>query len=211
MPTLDWRRPRTNTPALAGIIGPIWFTTLVILQGFILPDYSHVRLPISALAAWPAGWIQNVNFFVFGALTTAFAIGVDRVVRKTPYGSLGTALLMIGGIGIVLAGAFPWRMIDGVPSATAPHIVAGLLSFVATALGLIVFSVRMRADPRWRDLATYTMVTGIVVLLLFVSIGLFAVADDAPLHPYAGLMQRIVCAAWFTCTVVLALRLRRQT
>ena len=49
------RRPRTSTLALAGIIGPIWFTTFVVLQGVLLPDYSHVRLPISALAAWPTG------------------------------------------------------------------------------------------------------------------------------------------------------------
>ena len=41
------RRPRTSTLALAGIIGPIWFTTLVVLQGLLLPDYSHVRLPIT--------------------------------------------------------------------------------------------------------------------------------------------------------------------
>ena len=54
---------RSSTLALAGIIGPIWFTTFVVLQGLLLPDYSHVRLPISALAAWPTGWIQNINFY----------------------------------------------------------------------------------------------------------------------------------------------------
>ena len=52
---------RTRALALAGIIGPIWFTTLVVVQRWLLPDYSHVRLPISALAAWPTGWLQNVN------------------------------------------------------------------------------------------------------------------------------------------------------
>ena len=192
---------------LAGVIGPICFTSLVILQGLLAPDYSHLRLPISALAAWPAGWIQNVNFFVFGTLLTAFAVGLDRHVKTTQSGWSGTALLVTGGIGVVLAGAFPWTMIDGAPSATVPHIVAGLLSFAATALGLIVFSVRLRADPRWRDLSTYTMSTGISMLLLFLSIGAFGVAEDAPLHPYAGLLQRIVCAVWFACTIVLARRL----
>lgn len=73
MPKLEWKRPRTSTLALAGIVGPIWFTTLVVLQGVLLPDYSHVRLPISALAAWPTGWIQNVTFCIAGVLTIAFA------------------------------------------------------------------------------------------------------------------------------------------
>jgi hypothetical protein len=34
----------------AGIIGPIWFTTLVIIQGILHPDYSHIAMPVSALA-----------------------------------------------------------------------------------------------------------------------------------------------------------------
>ena len=43
-------------------------TTLVVVQGVLLPDYSHVRMSISALAAWPTGWIQTLNFYVSGAL-----------------------------------------------------------------------------------------------------------------------------------------------
>jgi hypothetical membrane protein len=69
------RSAPARTLALAGIIGPIWFTTLVIIQGVLLADYSHVRLPISALAAWPTGWMQNINFFVFGSLTMVYAFG----------------------------------------------------------------------------------------------------------------------------------------
>ena len=47
--------------AIAGIVAPVWFITLVIVQGVLQPDYNHISLPISALAAWPAGWIQNLN------------------------------------------------------------------------------------------------------------------------------------------------------
>jgi ABC-type transport system involved in cytochrome c biogenesis permease subunit len=67
----------------------------------------------------------------------------------------------------------------------------------------------MKADPRWRDLAMYTLCTGMVILALFVLLGFFAIDDGAPLHPWAGLLQRILCAVWFTCTIVLAVRLRR--
>jgi len=109
------RRPRTSTLALAGIIGPIWFTTIVVVQGWLLPDYSHVRLPISALAAWPTGWLQNVNFYVAGVLTLAFAVALDHGVQPTRRGGAGVALLGLGGLGLVWAGIFPWKMVDGVP------------------------------------------------------------------------------------------------
>jgi len=202
------RSAQARTLALAGIIGPIWFTTLVIIQGFLLADYSHVRLPISALAAWPTGWIQNINFFVFGGLTMVYAFGLHRGVQRTRQGSVGFALLLLSGLGILLAGVFPFRMVDGVPTENSPHVVASIMAFASMALGLMVFSRRMIADPRWRDLATYTMFTGIIMLTLFVVLGRFAIDNGAPLHRWAGLIQRIVCAVWFANMIVLAGRLR---
>jgi hypothetical membrane protein len=202
------RLPRTATLALAGIVGPIGFTTLVIVQGLLLPDYSHMRMPISALTAWPTGWVQILNFCVSGALTTAFAVALHSAVRSTPRGRTGSALMVMGGIGVVLAGVFPWRMVNGVPTETAPHVVAAVMSFASTGLGLIVFSRRMRADARWRDLATYTMCSGIAVVLLFVTVGFFAIEDGAPLHPWAGGLQRVLCTVWFCWMIVVALRLR---
>jgi succinate dehydrogenase hydrophobic anchor subunit len=72
----------------------------------------------------------------------------------------------------------------------------------------VTFSRRLNAGLRWRDLSTFTMIAGIVVLLLFVVVGFFAIDAGAPLHPWVGLIQRIICAVWFTCLVVLAFRLR---
>ena len=147
------------------------------MQGLLQPDYSHVRLPISALAAWPTGWIQSLNFYVTGALMIVFALALHRGVQPTPRGSAGIAFLAMGGVGIVLAGLFPWRMVDGVPTETAPHIVGAIVTFAGTGLGLVVTSRRMKADRHWRHLATYTMWSGAAVLLLFVAVGFFAIED----------------------------------
>ena len=53
------------------------------------------------------------------------------------------------------------------------------------------------------------MATSIAMLLLFIALGFFAIADGTPLHPWAGLLQRVLCAVWFTLLIVLAIRLRR--
>jgi hypothetical membrane protein len=118
-------------------------------------------------------------------------------------------LMAMSAGGIVAAGIFPWTMVAGVPTETPPHVAAAITAFSTGGVGLILFSKRMNADPRWRDLAMYTLCTGMVILLLFVMLGLFAIDDGAPLYPWAGLLQRILCAVWFTCTIVLAVRLRR--
>ena len=191
---------------MAGLIGPVLFSSAIVVQGAMLPEYSHVRLPISALAAWPTGWIQNINFYLFGALTVAFAGGLHRAVRPTRHGWIGFALLAMSGIGLIMSGAFAWEMVDGVPRETVPHVVAAVIVFGGTGLGLMTFSYRLRSDPHWRDLATYTMGSGITLLILFLGTGVLAIGDGTPLHAWVGLLQRLVCAVWFGCVIRLALR-----
>ena len=202
----------TKPLAYAGIAGPVIFTVLVIVQGVLQPDYSHVGLPISALAAWPLGWIQEVAFLILGLSMMAIALGLHRAIRpaKTAaQGGAGAALLAMSGVGILVAGAFSWKMVEGVPEESPPHVVGAVTAFLSTALGLVRLARRMNGDSRWRDLASYTKATGVAVLLLFIAVGFFGVDKSAPLHPWAGLLQRVLCLIWFTCVVVLALRLIR--
>jgi hypothetical membrane protein len=191
---------------IAGVVAPIWFITLVIVQGIRQPDYSHIAMPISALAAWPAGWMQNLNFFVSGALLAAFAIGLHHAIRPTRLGSLGVALLLASCAGLWMAGLFPWIDVNGVPTEPASHVAGAVVTFLGASTGHVMLSRRMTADPEWRDLSTYVLATGITMLLLFVVVGGFAIGEGTPLHPWAGLLQRVLVAIWFACIVVMARR-----
>jgi uncharacterized protein DUF998 len=197
--------------AVAGIIAPVWFVTLVIVQGILQPDYSHVAMPISALAAWPAGWMQCLNFFVFATLMAAFAIGLHNAVLPTRLGLAGIVLLLASSVGMLLAGFFPWINVNGVPTETRPHVVGAVLSFACASTGLMVLSRRLAADPRWRGLSTYVLGTGIVMLMLFLMLGAFAIEDGAPLHGWAGLLQRVILVVWFPCILVMARRMLRTS
>jgi hypothetical membrane protein len=195
--------------AIAGIVAPVWFITLVIVQGVMQPDYSHIALPISALAAWPAGWIQNVNFFVSGTLLAVFAIGLNGAIRPTRSGLLGIALLIASSVGLWIAGLFPWINVNGVPTETPSHVAGAVLTFVSAGTGHLTLSRRMAADPEWRDLSTYVLVTGIIMLLLFIVVGGFAIGEGTPFHSWAGLLQRVLVVIWFACIVVMARRALR--
>src|SRR5215208_1041517 len=65
------------------------------------------------------------------------------------------------------------------------------------------------AADGWRPSATYALATGIAVLLLLLVGAGFVRPPGAPLHPSWGLFQWALLAVWFSCTVVLALRLLR--
>ncbi len=201
-------RPPLKPLAVAGMIGPSLFVALVIAQGVLQPDYSHIAMPISALAAWPVGWLQNLNFFISAVLLGAFAIGVDAAIRRTRVGLVGIVLLLASSVGLLMAGLFPWINVNGVPTETPRHIVAAVITlWCARRDGRPLR--RMTAEPRWRDLSAYVLFSGIAVLLLFIVVGGFAIDEGTPLHRWAGLLQRVMVAVWFACLLVIARRVLR--
>jgi hypothetical membrane protein len=195
--------------AMLGFAGPIVFILLVITQGLLQPDYSHIRMPVSALAAWPLGWIQQLNFFIAAICLAAFVVGLQRSIAHTRGGIIGIVLMLLGAVGMIVAGIFSWQMVNGEPKETPLHVVGAILFFFCSSAGLVLLSRRLAADARWRDLSGYVLTTGIAMLIMFVVMGWFAIDDGTPLHPWAGLLQRVVVCIWFACLFVLAIRLRR--
>ncbi len=208
---LEERPSRSLTiSAWAGVIGPVLFTAAFLAQeAFRRDEYDPLAERVSALEAGPNGWIQQVNFVVFGVLTVAFAVGLHRGLRPTKTGRVGPALLLVSGTGLVLGAVFPLREdAVGVTYDSGGHIIAGFMFFMTSAVGLIAISRRAARDPRWQSIATYTFAAGIVALAGFLAGGVLFMPDDAPLHDWIGLYQRVlVLAVLFPCRVLLSLRL----
>ena len=198
--------------AWAGIIGPVLFTATFVAQEALRTDeYNPLTETVSALEAGPNGWIQQVNFIVFGLLTIAFAVGLNLGLRRTRLGLLGPALLLVSGIGLLLAAGFPLKQdATGVTYDPGGHLIAGLIFFLTSAVGLIALSRRLARDPSWQSLASYSLAAGVASLLGFVAMGILVMPDDAPLHEWAGLAQRLlIVLVLFPCRVALSMRLLR--
>jgi hypothetical protein len=108
-----------------------------------------------------------------------------------------------------MAGLFPWIRVNGVPTETGMHVVGAVLSFCGASIGLIALSRGMAADTRWQSMATYVLATGVTMLVLFIALGAFAIGEGTPLHPWAGLLQRVLVCIWFACFIAIALRALR--
>jgi hypothetical membrane protein len=84
------RRSVIAVLAVAGIVGPLLFTVTFVVQGlFRLDEYSPIAELVSALEAGPGGWVQQVNFVVFGLLTVVFSVGLHVGLRPTRWGVIG--------------------------------------------------------------------------------------------------------------------------
>lgn len=196
----------------AGLIGPVVFTlTWVAQELFRLDEYNPIKEPVSALAAGPNGWIQTVNFAVFGLLTMAFAVGVHEVTRSSMAGVVGSVLFLVSGIGLLMAAAFPLREnAAGVTYDPGGHFAAGMTFFTSSALALVAISFVLANRTELRALAMLIRVAGILMLLSNAVMGILVIPDDAPLHEWAGLAQRIiVLGLLFPARMALSHRLLR--
>lgn len=198
--------------ALAGIAGPVLFALGFLAQEQLRrSEYDPVSEIVSALEAGPHGWIQQVNFVVFGVLTMIFAVGLHRGLVPSRAGIVGPVALFTSGAASVLAAVFPLRE-DATGATYDPggHQVAGTLFFASSFIALVALSRRCAADPRWRDLAGWVLAAGVLAALSFPLMGALVIPDDAPLHDWAGLAQRVIVLVFlFPARVVLAVRLLR--
>src|SRR5215210_4171912 len=196
--------------AVAGIAGPIIFGVVALVQSVLRQDHSLLAHPISALAAGPSGWIQDVIFLLFGLLMIAYAVGLHLGARPSRWGVVGVAFLVLSGMGLMWGGVFPATDSTGAfDENRVLHIPGFIMTFLGGGIGLIVMSRRMVCDPRWQSVATYALATGITMLVLILVGGALVRPPGALLHAWFGLFQWVLLAVWFPCTIILALRLLR--
>ena len=193
-----------------GIAGPVLFTLAFVAQELArMDEYSPLAEQVSALEAGPNGWIQQVNFVVFGVLTMVFAVGLHQGMRPMRLGVIGPALFFVTGIAAIMAGVFPLREdAAGVTYDPGGHMPAGMTFFLGSTLALIVISFRVARDPRWRSLRFYIAAVALLMVAGNVLMVRLVIPDDAPLHEWAGLGQRIlVIGLLFPARIVLSSRL----
>ncbi len=195
-----------------GIAGPVLFTLAFVAQELArMDEYSPLAEQVSALEAGPNGWIQQVNFVVFGVLTMVFAVGLHQGLRPVRLGVTGPALFLVTGIAAIMAGVFPLREdAAGVTYDPGGHMPAGMTFFLGSTLALIAISLRVARGPSWRSLRFF--IAAVAVLMVFGNVLMvrLVIPNDAPLHDWAGLGQRIlVVGLLFPARIALSARLIR--
>jgi hypothetical protein len=159
------------------MIGPAIFVLIVIVltvaqYGFMRDlgwhpiESSGVPWP-SGLALGPYGWLQVLNFILFGLLVIAIAVGLHRRVSGWA-AKIGTGFLMLAVVALVLLGL----KTDPNLLSTGPQMLSGWihgLAFLLLTLSLLLTVFFMgwglRRDPLWRSYGWYSLATGILCVV----------------------------------------------
>jgi hypothetical protein len=112
--------------------------------------------------------------------------------------------LLVGGVfAHAPAPGYPPGVVPGAPTVHGTiHTVAAYVLFLALACGCFVLARRFAVEPRWRGWATYSVITGILILVFF---ALFPTTFGSGLP--AGLFERVsaLAHAVWSCLLVAAL------
>lgn len=199
----------------AGIIGPLCFVTIFSLEGWLRPGYDPLTTYVSALSLGPRGWIQIVNFMLFGVLLLVFTRTVAAAFRSGT-AARGPILLTIIAICYGLSGPFVMDPM-GTPRNQMTihgllHGIFGAIVFSLMPISCFVFWRRFRKDPAWHALQWWTLALGTIsavgVVLLIVATK--TPATQAPFTPWLGLIQRTAIVPFMIWLVVFALGLLRR-
>lgn len=170
---------RTRALLTAGIVAGLLvavlsFTLALITAGFDLTRHANSLL---VLGEW--GWLQTINFLVFGILVTLAAAGARQALRGKPGGTWAPLLLAIYGIGCFVVGLAPADPAFGFPPGTETvftgygsvsrsaqiHGVAGGIAFTAMAFACFAFA-RYFASVKQYGWLGLSLVTGASVFVV---------------------------------------------
>lgn len=198
---------RSRRLAIAGIVGPVVWWVLVVVNGAITPGYSHVGDFISMLGAVGAPYapIQTMNFAVFGSSILALSLGIHDWFGDGRRPRVGTVLLGIFGVGVVLAGVFPANPAAPDSTTAVLHDVTSTVAFVTGVTGVGLVSRRTGGDDRWPSYRYEPIVTLVVVVVTFAGFMVSVVGDSA----VVGVTQRVFIGVLTLWLVMQSYRLYR--
>ncbi len=195
-----------------GAIGPLLFIVVFLIEGATRPNYRAWPHFISSLSLGKQGWMQITNFLICGVLVLCFAIGLRCVLHPGKGSTWGPILLGIFALCLIGAGIFVTDPLLSYPPGApdtptlhgAVHILLSLIAFISLPAACFVLARRFAGDPEWRGWVFYSIATGILVLVFFITTDL--VASLGPNAP-AGFFQRLSVIIGLGWLVLLAFRL----
>jgi hypothetical membrane protein len=195
-----------------GVIGPILFIAVFLVEGWTRAGYDPMRMFVSLLSLGPGGWQQVANFVVSGLLVLGGAVGLRRVLVDGPGSRWGPWLIGLAGIGLVLAGVFATDPAQGYPPGaplgmpssptwhSALHLLASTFVFIGLPVAMVLMARRFRGEEsRW---ALYCWLSAVGVLVfLFAGLAFTSVA---------GLLQRVAILLALGWVAQVMWRFRRE-
>lgn len=203
--------------SMAGIIAPIIFVGVFLLEGWLRPGYDAMAQYVSELSLGPRGWVQIANFLITGFLLLLFAFSVHSEFKEGKASRFGWILLTISALALLVSGPL---VMDPASTPRDQWTWHGILHQLIGALGFFsmapvicfVFWRRFREDKKWQSLSRWTITATALILIAIIMLRVVPMPPAAPngFTPYAGFIQRTVIVTYMAWVFTFAMKLFRE-
>jgi hypothetical membrane protein len=191
---------------LGGVMGPILFTTITLLLGYLLTNYDPLNNFVSELGATNSSTELLMNYIGFipsGILFSLFGFSLLIIVSKNLSSRIGALLIVLFGLGMTLAGIFSCD--QGCPAMgtteSTIHDRVSAVTFISAILGIILLGFSFKKMSIFRNISVYTILTGFICLIL-----LMIMINSFESRNLTGLWQRLLLLSIFLWTIIIGLR-----
>jgi len=194
-----------------GILAPAVMAAIILVMGFITPEYDPIKDTISLMGAsmQPYSVILNTAYIVYGTLLLSLVFYYRGLFSVNSIGRWMLALLLVHAAGSICLALFPDQpdnFVNSRANNTIHNVISGFV-YVSLLQGILSFSflqLKNRA-PRLIWL-TGILVFGINLIMPFINY-------IDPLKNVAGLMQRLLTfvSYYWIATVCYSIRRKYST
>jgi hypothetical membrane protein len=197
------RSRATRFLALLAIVGIADFLLNIAALHFLRPDVNPVLEPMSNYAVGPYGFLLTAADIGGGLAALALTFGLYWGIAPPGRSYVGLFLLGLYGVSVLLAGIFPIDVGGEATTVGTIHNIVGNISFFGFPIAVILLSLGMGKDERWRSIRRPALaLAGVVVLTVILTMVGFNLGIGF------GVTQRIANVAALVWMLVVALHLR---
>jgi hypothetical membrane protein len=196
---------------LGGIIGPVLFTTVILICASLRPDYSHIAQFISELGATGTSNAMIMNWIGFipsGLMISLFGTSLTTLLPKSPIARIGSILILVFGLGMVVAGNFSCDIgcpREGSLENSIHDKISGAI-FVLVVIGILLLGISFRYNPRMRSLWIYSVISAFLALIF-----LMVLISSIESYTTTGLWQRLFLGTIFLWCVIVGYQMLKAT
>ena len=193
----------TMVLALLTIVGIAVFLLNVAVLHFLRLDVNPMLDPMSNYAVGPYGFLLTAADIGLGLAALALTFGLYLGIAPPGRSYVGLFLLGLNGISVLLAGIFPIDVGGEATTFGTIHNIVGNISFFGFPIAVILLSLGMGKDERWRSLRLPALaLAGVVVLTVILTM------VGVNIGIGYGVAQRLFNVAAMLWMLVVALHLR---
>jgi hypothetical protein len=158
----------TMVLALLTIVGIVVYLLNFATLHFLRPDVKPVLEPVSNYAVGPYGFLVTAATTGSGLAAFALMVGLYLSIAPRARSYIGLFFLGLYGVSELMAGLFLIDVSGEATMAGAIHNIVGNISFFGFIIAVILLSLSMGKDERWRSFRRTALAVSVLVVLTII-------------------------------------------